>query len=730
MTATLLPNAKQTFLDGNGKPLAGGSVYFYIPNTSTFKSTWQDSGQTILNTNPVILDSSGEAVIYGSGTYRQVVLDVHGNLIWDRITEGPVGSADLSDQGTPGGAGLIGFDGNTLADQLKDRINRVVGSITELRALNSLVYTNAFVTGYYAPHDGGGGAYQYDPTDTTTADNGGTVIVAQDDARWKLQVSGPISLKQFGAKGDGTTDDSIAAQNWLNCFQTLGGGDGYVPAAHYIIMNPLIGYTNTRIEAEPGANFDFSQRASYLNTDDEGGLFYFRGTINSQILLTAQATLGATTITVADTSSLSVGALIELSQSVPNTGNFSESSVAVYSGQLNRIVAINGATITLNTTVLETLPMVNTPRIRLVSAPIQNVVIRGLTMTGKGRPGSGDGDIGLRIYSGMNCLIENCTFNYIDQRGLEFVGCLGAQAVNNTLWTDPEGSNTAVNYGITYTSSQDIVIRDNHISNFRHGVVSSNLSGTLTYTYFGINRFVTVSGNYITNTWHAGVATHNDVEHLLVEGNRIENCFGGVNMRDRNCQVQNNHITNCQNAMWLTVAPQRQVWTGNVIIDCVNALIVSSLRTGFDLYDIVVEGNSVDSTGADVNVSGIIFSNPGSTNRQKDIIVRGNMISNLAGTAGNDAAIRFSGTFSGGIFDNVVHNCSSMAGIMIDGAAVYCEIRRNRVTDTGGTAISIASTLGVDSYLTDNYIKGYTSGYVGISNVTNRNNDDGGSGII
>lgn len=87
MTATILPNAKSQFIDSNGKPLAGGSVYFYIPNTSTPKSTWQDPAQTILNTNPIILDAKGQALIWGSGAYRQVVYDQFNNLIWDQITE-------------------------------------------------------------------------------------------------------------------------------------------------------------------------------------------------------------------------------------------------------------------------------------------------------------------------------------------------------------------------------------------------------------------------------------------------------------------------------------------------------------------------------------------------------------------------------------------------------------------------------------------------------------------
>ena len=84
--ATLLPPGKIQFSDANGNPLAAGSVGFYIPGTLTLKNTWQDAAQTILNTNPVTLDSSGEAIIYGSGIYRQIVKDSLGNTIWDQLT--------------------------------------------------------------------------------------------------------------------------------------------------------------------------------------------------------------------------------------------------------------------------------------------------------------------------------------------------------------------------------------------------------------------------------------------------------------------------------------------------------------------------------------------------------------------------------------------------------------------------------------------------------------------
>jgi len=66
--------------------LAGGSVGFYIPNTQTYKQTWQDAGEVTLNQNPVPLDQNGCAVVYGAGIYLMVVQDSLGNTVYTKLT--------------------------------------------------------------------------------------------------------------------------------------------------------------------------------------------------------------------------------------------------------------------------------------------------------------------------------------------------------------------------------------------------------------------------------------------------------------------------------------------------------------------------------------------------------------------------------------------------------------------------------------------------------------------
>lgn len=80
---TLSPVAKMQFLDAAGAPLAGGLVYTYAAGTTTPLATYTDSSGGTANSNPIVLDSRGEANIWLSATtYKFKLCDSTNTEIW------------------------------------------------------------------------------------------------------------------------------------------------------------------------------------------------------------------------------------------------------------------------------------------------------------------------------------------------------------------------------------------------------------------------------------------------------------------------------------------------------------------------------------------------------------------------------------------------------------------------------------------------------------------------
>lgn len=132
--------------------------------------------------------------------------------------------------------------------------NNYVASIAALRLVSSSEISMVFVESYYGVGvDGGGGNYRLISSTTGSyVDNGGSIIVATDGAVWELiYTTIGLSVKQFGAVGDGAADDTTAIQSAL----TAAGINGtiYFPAGAYHVTATITGLGNQTIRGA-GAN--------------------------------------------------------------------------------------------------------------------------------------------------------------------------------------------------------------------------------------------------------------------------------------------------------------------------------------------------------------------------------------------------------------------------------------------------------------------------------------------
>lgn len=152
---------------------------------------------------------------------------------------------------------IVSTDNSRWKISVADGVGRV-NTIAALRLVRSFAFRFIEVQGYYSAFDGGGGSYYLDISDTTSPDNGGTVIVASDGARWKLKYQSSISVKQFGAVGnfnkfaDTGTDDTLAIQRAHDNIPR--GVDVFYPNGIY--------WVSSRILVKGGSNIRFQSRST------------------------------------------------------------------------------------------------------------------------------------------------------------------------------------------------------------------------------------------------------------------------------------------------------------------------------------------------------------------------------------------------------------------------------------------------------------------------------------
>lgn len=106
---------------------------------------------------------------------------------------------------------------------------RVAGNYTSIAALRAgkggKVGQIANVTGYYAGYPGKGGGQFVAVNDTKLSDDGGSIIVDSAGMRW-VRLTNRLTLHDFGAIGDGTTDDTAAVQAAVSSGRALNIGIG------------------------------------------------------------------------------------------------------------------------------------------------------------------------------------------------------------------------------------------------------------------------------------------------------------------------------------------------------------------------------------------------------------------------------------------------------------------------------------------------------------------------
>ena len=631
---SLFAGAGAQLFSSSGIPLAGGKIYSYQAGTTTPQNTFTTSAGTVPHANPIILDSAGR---------------VPGGEIW--LTE----------------SAAYKFSLLTATDVLIGTYDNISGA-NDFTAASTAIYANFADTSDVAKGDALVGFRQ-----SNSAGVFATAVAST--AHRKLQEI--VSFKDFGAVGDGTTNDAGAIQAAVTAMSAGGTIDGQ--GLTYKVNSTITGLSsNTTIQ---NATFDFSSQPDVPATIDVG--FNVLGSIAAGVSLTSNLALDSATVAV-NTTSFAADDLVFLAST-----SVWDSSTSTTFGQYARVKSIDsGAQLTLYDSVLMPFNTANSATIAKVT-PVKKVVFDNVNFLGANNLTQSQN--ALRFEYGEDCTVSNCRFEKFDYIGVSFFRCY-ANTVTNCRIKFARATGSAYGYAIQGGCYACSVV-NSWGEDCRHTVTIGDNDG--------VNMFTKVIGCHATSSKDAGFDSHsasmftefigNTVEmsstqfgasnhdglinqglHAVFIGNTVVNPKGNGILYQPLVQanlattalIQGNTIfcddtgygatsgvgIQCQMTFGLSQAVDSLDIKGNKIQGGLNnptslfGIYIYNLQSGLTVKNVVIEGNIVDTRGTTATPLYIRTAAAATTAVIQDVVISNNIFktgdaSAVTITAGNASAI-------------------------------------------------------------------------------------------
>lgn len=284
----ILPRFKA--IDDFGHPMVEAKLYTYQKKTTTPAATYQDAQQSAANTNPIVLNASGEAIIYllSNQVYTFVLKDANDVSVWsqDDVT-GAASSQDLQNTDSAIRADLANANDASKGANMIGFKQRGTGTVP--RTVQS-----------------------------------------------KLEER--LTPQDFGAVGDGVADDTLP----MKAFAAAESRRKYIPGGSYKITQMLAFKPGDIVEGDGARSIiDASAATSW----PDASVISVSGALTQVSNLSANATIGNDTLSLASVSGVAKGNALVIYN--PTDFSWSGWRAQYRAGEFVRVNSISGTTVRL-----------------------------------------------------------------------------------------------------------------------------------------------------------------------------------------------------------------------------------------------------------------------------------------------------------------------------------------------------------------------------------------------
>jgi hypothetical protein len=408
-----------------------------------------------------------------------------------------------------------------------------------------------------------------------------------------------VSVKDYGAVGDGTADDSAAIQAAIDSFGASGGTLEFEAGKTYKCLSTLTVSTSNLTLNGNGATINGADRAAATALNQIYAL-KVEGSIGSAILATANINEGDVAIAVSSTSSFAADDVVLVYSLDPYPPNATSSSTDC--GALHRIRSIDsGTSFSLYDGTYFSYTTANSASVKKLS-PVSNVSIQNLKIV---MGGVNKAHCGIRLKYAVECSLIDCVTQATEDTGVRFDHALsctlsGGDFSNCTSPADgTSGVSGVTGYGVSPAdATRDIRIINAKFRNCRHAVSGGgtypSIETVVSKCFVDGNRSPSLTASYSLDCHEDCVYWTFDKNHVACGDTSTSN--GGILVRGQKTRVVGNYISNSyQYGIYVINYDNPGGSDGNVVSENV---IVNTRLDG-----IVVQGSST-SVQTNVQITG------------------------------------------------------------------------------------------------------------------------------